>query len=111
MTLAGEDRSQVVKRIVTASVLALLALAPAGPARADDGPALMPQVAGRGLVSAYQALHYDPALRLRDGRGAGRHVLWPASWKVCAQSPDAGTPLTDRKVTLVVVKHRESCRT
>lgn len=98
------------KRIVTASFLALLALAPAGPARADDGPALMPQVAGRDLVSAYRALHYDPALRLTDGRGAGRHVLWPASWKVCAQSPEAGTPLKDRKVTLVVVKSRESCR-
>ncbi|MGX1852308.1 hypothetical protein [Streptomyces sp. NPDC055299] len=98
----------MVKRIVTASVLVLLALAPAGPVHAD-GPELMPQVAGQGLVSAYQALHYDTSLRLRDGRGAGRHVLWPASWKVCAQSPEAGAPLQDRKVTLVVVKNGESC--
>ncbi|MFD9209419.1 PASTA domain-containing protein [Streptomyces sioyaensis] len=99
----------MVKRIVTASVFALLCLAPAAPARAD-GLEVMPQVAGRGLVAAYQALHYDPSVGLRDGRGAGRHVLWPASWKVCAQSPEAGTPLRDRKVTLIVVKNDESCQ-
>ncbi|WP_231977138.1 hypothetical protein [Streptomyces sp. 2323.1] len=109
VTVAAGDRSQVVKRIVSASVLALFCLAPAVPAHAD-GPELMPQVAGRGLVAAYQALHYDPSVQLRDGRGAGRHVLWPASWKVCAQDPEAGTPLQDRKVTLLVVKNGESCQ-
>ncbi|MEW2433380.1 hypothetical protein AB0952_04235 [Streptomyces caniferus] len=98
----------MVNRIVTASVLALCALVPAVPAQAD-GPGRMPQVAGRRLVSAYAALHYDTSVQLRDGRGAGRHVLWPAGWKVCAQQPAAGTPLQGRRVTLTVVKRKESC--
>ncbi|MET7797821.1 PASTA domain-containing protein [Streptomyces decoyicus] len=97
------------KRIVTASVLALFCLVPAVPAHAD-GPEKMPQVAGQGLVPAYAALRYDTSVQLTDGRGAGRHVLWPAAWKVCAQNPQAGTPLQGRRVTLTVVKREESCR-
>ncbi|MGY5125491.1 hypothetical protein [Streptomyces nigrescens] len=98
----------MVKRIVTTSLLVLTCLVPAAPAQAD-GPERMPQVAGQGLVSAYQALNYDTSVRLRDGRAADRHVLWPASWKVCAQSPEAGTPLEGRPATLTVVKNRETC--
>ncbi|MFG2094099.1 hypothetical protein [Streptomyces sp. NPDC048612] len=96
------------KRIVTTSLLVLSCLLPAAPAQAD-GPERMPQVAGRGLVSAYQALNYDTSVRLRDGRGAGRHVLWPGSWKVCSQAPEAGTPLEGRPATLTVVKNHEAC--
>ncbi|MGW8556782.1 hypothetical protein [Streptomyces tubercidicus] len=96
------------KRIVTTSLLALSCLVPAAPAYAD-GPERMPQVAGQGLVSAYRALNFDTSVQLRDGRGAGRHVLWPASWKVCSQSPEAGTPLQDRHATLTVVKTHEAC--
>ncbi|MFG2827075.1 PASTA domain-containing protein [Streptomyces sp. NPDC048434] len=98
----------MVNRIVTASVLSLCCLVPAASAHAD-GPEKMPQVAGHRLVSAYEALHYDTSVQLKDGRGAGRHVLWPAGWKVCAQSPAAGTPLQGRRVTLTVVKSEESC--
>ncbi|MEU8780271.1 hypothetical protein [Streptomyces sp. NPDC048637] len=98
----------MVKRIVTTSFLALSCLVPAAPAQAD-GPERMPRVAGQGLVSAYQALNYDTSVQLRDGRGAGRHVLWPARWKVCAQSPEAGTPLQGRPATLTVVKNHEAC--
>ncbi|AWN31611.1 hypothetical protein [Streptomyces sp. NEAU-S7GS2] len=98
----------MVKRILTTALLVLTCLVPAAPAQAD-GPERMPQVAGQGLVSAYQALNYDTSVRLRDGRGAGRHVLWPARWKVCAQSPAAGTPLQGRPATLTVVKTHEDC--
>jgi hypothetical protein len=108
VTVVRGDRSPVMKRIVTAAVLALFCLVPAVPAHAD-GPEKMPQVAGQGLVSAYAALHYDTSVQLKDGRGAGRHVLWPAGWKVCTQNPGAGTPLQGRRVTLTVVKREESC--
>lgn len=108
VTVARRDRSLVVNRIATASVLSLCCLVPAVPAQAD-GPERMPQVAGHRLVSAYAALHYDTSVRLKDGRGAGRHVLWPAAWKVCAQDPAAGAPLQGRRVTLTVVKRDESC--
>ncbi|MGG2460960.1 PASTA domain-containing protein [Streptomyces sp. RGM 3693] len=69
----------------------------------------MPDVSGKGLVAAYQALNYDNTVHLKDGRGAGRHVLWPGSWKVCDQYPKAGTPFSHRPITLTVVKARESC--
>ncbi|MFE1173993.1 hypothetical protein [Streptomyces sp. NPDC058773] len=98
----------MVKRFLTTSFLVLSCLVTAAPAEAD-GPERMPRVAGQGLVSAYQALNFDTSVRLRDGRGAGRHVLWPASWKVCSQTPEAGTPLQGRPATLTVVKTREQC--
>ncbi|GAU70425.1 hypothetical protein SSP35_19_00620 [Streptomyces sp. NBRC 110611] len=99
---------------LTLSTLALSAvplsvLAPAGPAYADGGT--MPDVTGRTLVTAYQALDYDTTIRFTDGRGARRLVLWPGSWKVCGQSPRPGAPMDGRKVTLTVVKHRERCGT
>ncbi|MEU7638332.1 PASTA domain-containing protein [Streptomyces sp. NPDC039016] len=89
------------------AALTLAALAAAGPAHADGDT--MPDVSGKGLVAAYQALKYDTAVRLKDGRGAGRHVLWPGSWKVCDQHPKAGTPFSHRPITLTVVKAHESC--
>jgi len=108
VTEARNDRSQVVKRIVTTSFLVLSCLVPAAPAQAD-GPERMPQVAGQGLVAAYRALNFDTSVQLRDGRGAGRHVLWPASWKVCSQSPEEGASLQGRHATLTVVKTHEAC--
>ncbi len=94
----------------TAAALALTALATlaaTAPARAADGT--MPNVNGKSLSLAYQALHNNKDVQLQDGRGAGRHVLWPGNWKVCAQHPKAGAPLRHQKVTLTVVKSRERC--
>ncbi|WP_051823157.1 PASTA domain-containing protein [Streptomyces sp. NRRL S-1448] len=90
-----------------ATALAVSLLGPAAPARADGRP--MPDVTGKNLVTAYGELHYNTAIQFRDGRGAGRLVLWPASWKVCGQDPAPGTPMDDRKITLTVVKATEEC--
>ncbi|MFG3114764.1 PASTA domain-containing protein [Streptomyces sp. NPDC048197] len=90
-----------------ATALAVSLLGPAAPARADGRP--MPDVTGKNLVTAYGELNYNTAVRFRDGRGAGRLVLWPASWKVCGQDPAPGTPMDDRKITLTVVKATEEC--
>ncbi|KUL37914.1 hypothetical protein ADL22_19970 [Streptomyces sp. NRRL F-4489] len=87
--------------------LALGALTLAEPARAADGT--MPDLSGKGLVSAYQALNYDTGVQLRDGRGAGRHVFWPGSWKVCDQQPGPGSPMRHQKIVLTVVKANERC--
>ncbi|MEW1653742.1 PASTA domain-containing protein [Streptomyces sp. NPDC093707] len=91
--------------LVTA-VLTLTALTATSPAHA--GSDTMPDVRNKRLTAAYQALHHT-AVQLKDGRGAGRHVLWPSNWKVCAQQPRAGAPLKNQKVTLTVVKSREAC--
>lgn len=94
-------------RLVVVAGLALTALFTTSPAHADGGT--MPHLSGKGLVAAYHQLGYDTKVQLKDGRGAGRHVLWPASWKVCDQHPKAGTPFSHQPITLTVVKTHESC--
>lgn len=94
-------------KAATAAALALSALALGGLAHADGRS--MPDVRGKGLVDAFQALDYDTGVRFEDGLGAGRHVLWPASWKVCGQTPAPGAPMEHRTITLTVVKDRERC--
>ncbi|MFD8542831.1 PASTA domain-containing protein [Streptomyces sp. NPDC059649] len=89
------------------AALAVSLLGPAAPARADGRP--MPDVRGKNLVAAYGDLNYNTTIQFRDGRGAGRLVLWPASWKVCGQDPAPGTPMDDRRITLTVVKSTEEC--
>ncbi|KPC64103.1 hypothetical protein [Streptomyces chattanoogensis] len=98
------------KKTVITAALALSAVLPAGPAQADAGPGAMPNVKGKGLVAAFEALHFDPTVRFKDGLGRGRHVLWPARWKVCEQQPAPGAHMTQLKITLTVVKKNEQCR-
>ncbi|MGP8296871.1 PASTA domain-containing protein [Streptomyces inhibens] len=97
----------VTAKAVTAAALTLSALALAGVAHADGRT--MPDVTGKGLVNAYQALNYDTTIQFKDGLGARRLVLWPGSWKVCGQNPAPGTPLEGKKITLTVVKDHEQC--
>ena len=97
------------KKTIAALALALAPLALATPAFADPGLQTMPQVTGKGLVAAIQALDYDENVKLVDGGGMGRHVVWPANWKVCSQQPAAGDTLQSHEVTLTVVKNAETC--
>ncbi|MEU9111575.1 hypothetical protein AB0D04_07250 [Streptomyces sp. NPDC048483] len=98
------------KKTVITAALALSAVALAGPAQADAGPGKMPNVKGKGLVAASQALHYDLSVRFADGLGRGRHVWWPAGWKVCDQQPAPGARRDGLRVTLIVIKNEERCR-
>ncbi|MFF4603379.1 PASTA domain-containing protein [Streptomyces sp. NPDC001339] len=109
LTMKTATATALTSSALALSAVTLSVLAPAGPAYADGGT--MPDVTGRPLVAAYQALDYDTTVRFADGRGARRLVLWPGSWKVCGQSPRPGTPLDGRRVTLTVVKHSERCGT
>ncbi|MFG2139822.1 hypothetical protein [Streptomyces sp. NPDC048650] len=96
------------KTALTAA-LVLAALAAAAPAQADTGPGRMPDVKGTNLVAAYQKLHYHTDVHFRDGLGRGRHVLWPAHWRVCGQQPAPGARMSALKITLTVVKQHERC--
>ncbi|MFJ9852589.1 hypothetical protein [Streptomyces sp. NPDC101150] len=99
------------KKTVITAALALAAVSPAAPAHADPGPEKMPNVKGKGLVAAYQDLHYNTGIHFADGLGRRRHVLWPASWKVCDQQPAPGARMDELKITLTVVKKDEKCAT
>ena len=95
------------KKIIATVALTASLLAGAGAAHADVDT--MPDVRGKGLTEAYQALDYDTSIKLKDGRGAGRHVLWPSGWKVCNQTPKPGAAKADNSIELTVVKRDEKC--
>ncbi|MEU4847212.1 PASTA domain-containing protein [Streptomyces gilvosporeus] len=108
------------KTVVTAALALSAGIALAIPAQAHTGldphTGTMPDVKGKDLVTAYQTLHYDLRVRFSDGLGKGRHVLWPAAWKVCDQQPAAGAHMAgphmdELKITLTVVKEDERCST
>jgi hypothetical protein len=78
-------------------------------AEGDAGAATMPRVIGQSAQVAQTALGNSASVTLVDGSGAGRAVLVASNWKVCRQSPAAGTPYAGVPVTLTVVKFAESC--
>ncbi|WP_329125310.1 hypothetical protein [Streptomyces sp. NBC_01465] len=90
-------------------VLAMTAsMGAASAAVADSGPP-MPDFRGRGLMHVFNSLDYRTHVEVRDVSGTHRNVLWPFSWKVCTQSPAAGTKLDDQSVRIGVVKTDEKC--
>jgi hypothetical protein len=75
----------------------------------DPANLRMPNLRGRSAAAALAALALDASISWRDGSGAGRKLLLPTNWKVCAQKPAPGARLTGAAVTLTVVKLREKC--
>ncbi|MDT0467375.1 PASTA domain-containing protein [Streptomyces sp. DSM 41699] len=106
VTLGLRRRWRVMKKIITSAVLAAFVFVLGGTAHADDP---MPNVTGENLAIAYGILHYDHSIKVKDVSGAGRHVLWLRNWKVCRQSPAAGSSKANTAITLGAVKTKESC--
>ena len=76
----------------------------------DQGQALkMPKLTGKSAAIAVAELGLDVNITWRDGMGAGRKVLLPTNWLVCAQSPKAGAKYYGVPVTLTVIKKGEKC--
>ncbi|MCQ4041350.1 hypothetical protein ACFOSC_08255 [Streptantibioticus rubrisoli] len=99
-------------RRTTAAAVGAVALlgALSVPAQADAPSAgAMPNVTGKGLIAAERALPHGVRVTLVDARGAGRHVFWPANWKVCSQRPAPGGRLGGQRPELRVVKNKEQC--
>jgi hypothetical protein len=66
---------------------------------------------GRSLAVARAAfLPADTGIEEVDGTGAGRAALLESNWRICAQSPAAGTKLSGQPVRFTVVKFEERCR-
>ncbi|GAA3489690.1 hypothetical protein [Streptomyces cremeus] len=82
--------------------------APRVPAEKD---ARLPDFVGKGLQSAQdqaQAAGFY-ALKSHDALGRGRQQVLDRSWKVCSQTPAAGTRPTSTTVDFGTVKLEESC--
>ncbi len=99
------------RRTTAAAVgaVALLGALAAPVQAAAPGAGAMPNVTGKRLLAAERALPHGVRVTLVDARGAGRHVLWPANWKVCSQSPAPGRALGAQRPELRVVKTKEQC--
>jgi hypothetical protein len=69
----------------------------------------MPDLRGKSAANAIASLILNASISWHDGTGAGRAVLLPTNWKVCAQSPKPGVRYDGLPVTLTVVKLNEKC--
>ncbi|MFJ9577059.1 hypothetical protein ACIRQF_11855 [Streptomyces sp. NPDC101191] len=77
------------------------------PPDTEPGGALQ-DFAGTSVKVARGALPSNVSLTVKDALG-DRMVLLESHWKVCAQSPAAGTTLDGRPITLTAVKFEEKC--
>ncbi|WP_405898627.1 hypothetical protein OG242_14915 [Streptomyces sp. NBC_00727] len=82
------------------------------PARDQEPPEVvggkMPDLAGKSVKAARGALDSGTSLEVKDA-AEDRMVLMESNWKVCTQSPAAGTALNGQPVELTAVKFDESC--
>jgi hypothetical protein len=80
-----------------------------GAAKVKKATVVMPDLGGKSGAIAIAALGGNASITWRDGTGAGRWVLIPSNWRVCAQAPKPGRRFDGSPVTLVVVKFKEKC--
>ncbi|MCX4909222.1 PASTA domain-containing protein [Streptomyces sp. NBC_00878] len=69
----------------------------------------MPDVKGKSVKPARQALDSNAGITINDASGQDRFVLVESNWQVCTQEPAAGAELDGRPVTLTAVKYGEPC--
>ncbi|MFI2236293.1 PASTA domain-containing protein [Streptomyces chrestomyceticus] len=85
----------------------------AGSGAAGDGSAgagsAMPDFRDKSVKVARGSLDAGTSVTVKDASGRGRMVLVESNWKVCRQSPAAGTKVDGRPVTLEAVKFQEDC--
>ncbi|ANB04218.1 hypothetical protein SAM40697_0255 [Streptomyces ambofaciens] len=78
------------------------------PPSAEGGK--MPDFTGKSVKAARGALDSGASITVNDASAEDRMVLMESNWKVCSQTPAAGTSLNGQPVELTAVKFEESCR-
>ncbi|MGW0117869.1 PASTA domain-containing protein [Streptomyces sp. NPDC003327] len=69
----------------------------------------MPDFTGKSVKVARRSLDSSTSLTVTDASPRGRMVLMESNWKVCNQTPPAGTALNGQPVELTAVKFEEDC--
>ncbi|WP_416976589.1 PASTA domain-containing protein [Streptomyces sp. T028] len=69
----------------------------------------MPDFAGKSVKAARAALDSDTSITVEDVSGDDRFILVESNWKVCGQTPKAGTALNGQPVEFTAVKFDETC--
>lgn len=73
----------------------------------EDGK--LPDFTGASVEVAHRALGLDASVAVGDASDQDRTVWVERNWRVCSQSPAAGTAWDGEPVTLRAVKYGESC--
>ncbi|MEU8619642.1 PASTA domain-containing protein [Streptomyces sp. NPDC048623] len=68
----------------------------------------MPDFRGKSVKAARAALPSNESITVTDA-AEDRMILMESNWKVCTQSPAAGTTIDGRPITFTAVKFEESC--
>ncbi|MFJ4717411.1 PASTA domain-containing protein [Streptomyces sp. NPDC088785] len=83
------------------------------PAKDEQAPpkarGTMPDLTGKSVKAARGALDGSTSIDVQDASGGSRFVFVGSNWRVCSQSPAAGTKLTGQPVKFRAVKFGESC--
>jgi cytoskeletal protein RodZ len=75
----------------------------------EEAGATMPDYVGKSVKVARQSLDSSTSITVKDASGDDRFVLVESNWKVCTQTPAAGTRIDGQPVTFTAVKFGESC--
>ncbi|MFF8974282.1 PASTA domain-containing protein [Streptomyces sp. NPDC014995] len=78
-------------------------------AAVKEAGATMPDFVGKSVNVARQALDSSTSITVNDASGDDRLVLVESNWKVCSQTPAAGSTIDGKPVTFTAVKFGESC--
>lgn len=69
----------------------------------------LPDFKGKSVKSARAALDASTSFTVKDASAEDRWVLIESNWKVCTQTPKAGTALNGQPVSVTAVKFEETC--
>ncbi|WP_328483492.1 PASTA domain-containing protein [Streptomyces sp. NBC_00377] len=69
----------------------------------------MPDFGGKSVKAARAALDSGISITVTDVSGDDRFILVESNWKVCTQTPKAGTKLNGQPVEFGAVKFEETC--
>ncbi|WP_425247557.1 hypothetical protein [Streptomyces sp. NEAU-NA10] len=75
----------------------------------QEAGATMPDYVGKSVKVARQSLDSGTSITVEDASGDDRFVIVESNWKVCTQTPAAGTRIDGEPVTFTAVKFGESC--
>jgi beta-lactam-binding protein with PASTA domain len=84
---------------------------PAGGNQAEPEAAggTMPNLNGKSVKVARQALDSSTSITVNDSTGQDRMVIVESNWQVCKTDPAAGAKLNGQPVTIDAVKFTEDC--
>ncbi|TJZ59181.1 hypothetical protein FCH28_03535 [Streptomyces piniterrae] len=70
---------------------------------------VMPDLRGKSVKVARKAMDFNTSIAVKDATGQRRFIVMESNWRVCSQSPAAGTKYDGQPVAFQAVKFGEKC--